>query len=96
MKRCDSLPHALSDDRLLQLADCRQSLMLTNQLLNGTPNSVTIGWIQSRLLGGGICHDEHKILKIGQYLILMKWKAYKHGTKVFGHPLQAQRPLTER
>jgi len=35
----------LSDDRLLQLVDCRESSTLTDHLLKGSPNSAT-DWIQ--------------------------------------------------
>ena len=31
----------LSDDRLLQLVDCRESLTLIDRLLKGTPNTVS-------------------------------------------------------
>ena len=37
----------LSNDRLLRLVDCRESLTLIGHLLKGTPNSV-IDWIQIR------------------------------------------------
>ena len=41
----------LSDDRLLQLVDCRELLTLIYHLLKGTRNSV-IGWIQVRAVWG--------------------------------------------
>jgi len=41
----------LSDDRLLQLIDCRESSMLIDHLLKGTSNSV-IDWIQVRAVWG--------------------------------------------
>ena len=41
----------LSDDRLLQLVDCRESSTLIDHLLKGTPNSV-IDWIQVRAVWG--------------------------------------------
>jgi len=44
----------LSDDRLLQLVDCRESLTLIDHLLKGTPNRV-IDWIQVRALWGPPC-----------------------------------------
>ena len=47
----------LSDDRLLQLVDCRESLTL-----KGTPNSV-IGWIQVRAVWGPhVRLDERDVL----------------------------------
>ena len=39
MKRCDRFA-SLSDDRPLQLVDCRESLTLIGHLLKGTPNSL--------------------------------------------------------
>ena len=44
----------LSDDRLLQLVDCRESSTLIDHLLKGTPNSV-IDWIEVRAVLGAIC-----------------------------------------
>ena len=41
----------LSDDHMLQLVDCRESLTLIGRLLKGTPNSA-IGWIQVRAVWG--------------------------------------------
>jgi len=42
---------ALSDDRLLQLVDCHEWLMLIDRLPKGIPNSV-IYWIQVRAVWG--------------------------------------------
>jgi len=52
----------LSDDRLLQLVDCRESSTLINHLLKGTPNSV-IDWIQVRAVWGPhVRLDERDVL----------------------------------
>jgi len=52
----------LSDDRLLQLVDCRESSTLIDHLLKGTPNSV-IDWTQVRAVWGpDVRLDERDVL----------------------------------
>ena len=52
----------LSDDRLLQLIDCRESSTLIDHLLKGTSNSV-IDWIQVRAVWGpDVRLDERDVL----------------------------------
>jgi len=52
----------LSDDRLLQLVDCRESSTLIDRLLKGNPNSV-IDWTQVRAVWGPhIRLDERDVL----------------------------------
>jgi len=53
----------LSDDRLLQLIDCRESSTLIDRLLKGTSNSVgLIDWIQVRAVWGPeVRLDEHDV-----------------------------------
>jgi len=54
---------SLSDDRLLQLVDCRESsTLMIDHLLKGTPNSV-IDWIQVRAVWGPhVRLDERDVL----------------------------------
>ena len=57
----------LSDDRLLQLVDCRESSTLIDHLLKGTPNSV-IDWIQVRAVWGHMSGSMNVMLSRRRYV----------------------------
>jgi len=64
----------LSDDRLLQLVDCRESSTLTDHLLKSTLNNA-IDWIQVRVVWGlHVRLDERDVLTpqvyVGVFLVV--------------------------